>query len=110
MVAAPAVTAVDDDDITRTPPETVHAWLQAAKNGDVDALASLLKLQAVLSSAVRACFLSVPLRSVSLTSHVFFADLPAIPALVSLHHHGRHTPCIHNIHPPLIRRVRRDRN
>jgi len=68
-----AAPAVNDNDITWMPLETVHVWSQTANNGDVNALVSLLKLQAVLSSAVHACscpFCSVPFHS----PHFFFAD------------------------------------
>jgi hypothetical protein len=40
-------------DIEDAPLETVHAWLQAALNGDVNALAALFKLQGAISSRVR---------------------------------------------------------
>jgi hypothetical protein len=40
-------------DVEGAPPETVHAWLQAAQNGDVNALAALFKLQGVIGSRVR---------------------------------------------------------
>jgi hypothetical protein len=36
-------------DVENTPPETVHAWLQAAKNSDVSALAALFQLHNVVS-------------------------------------------------------------
>ncbi|KAF8230491.1 hypothetical protein L208DRAFT_1378502 [Tricholoma matsutake] len=37
-------------DIENAPPETVHAWLQAAQNGDVNALAALFQLHNVVGS------------------------------------------------------------
>ena len=34
-------------------PETVHAWLQAARNGDISVLVALFQLHSVVSSTVR---------------------------------------------------------
>jgi hypothetical protein len=39
-------------DIENTPPETVHAWLQAAQNSDVSALAALFQLHNVVSKSL----------------------------------------------------------
>lgn len=47
---------IQTGNIEDAPPETVHAWLQAARNGNIEALAALFQLHSIVSSTVRASF------------------------------------------------------
>lgn len=44
--------SLNPHEIESAPPETVHAWLQAAKDGNTDALVMLFQLHSIVSSRV----------------------------------------------------------
>ena len=81
-------------EIERAPPETVHAWLQAAKDGNTDALAMLFQLHSIVSSRVRG-FLSKPLQSVILTLKFRLSSYRLCHQCSQ--QHRQHSPC-HRYH------------